>query len=1239
MAPFVSSGLSDIVLREGFASRVLNTRLDTIFKDNEGDPLTFSVSSLSGLLIGSDISGNDTLTVTELTSTEIGFDTLVVTAMDMLGGESNDTFIVEIENVAPIVASPIADIVLREGFTTHEVDLSMVFTDRQSLSYTAVSRTGVVTLPSGTFSRDTLSLGESGVGVDTIMVTAMDMLGGEAKDTFLVEVENVPPIVANPIEDITLLEGFTTYEVDLSIPFADRQPLTYTAVGRSGVVTLLPSGSFNRDTLSLGEVGLGVDTIAVTATGMFGGEAKDTFTVTVLPSTYFDSAFVTTWDVSAGDTIHIPIRGSKVTGRFDFWVDWGDRSALQRIIGQDDPDSSHVYTTSDTFKVRIIGSYPHFKLSNASTADKLLSIEQWGNMAWERMNESFSGATNLELNATDTPNLSGVTNMNVMFSSASKLNADLNGWNVSSVTDMGGMFNDATSFNGNMSSWNVSSVTDMDGMFAGAASFDQDIGSWNVSNVRDMNTMFFGATSFNQDIGGWDVSNVSTMRSMFYNATSFNQDIGAWRFSPSLSIMNSMFSGATSFNGDISSWDVSNVRSMGSMFSGATSFNQDIGGWNVSRLDNMNYMFRNATSFNQDIGDWNVARVELMPGMFDGATSFNQDIGGWNVARVRDFTGFLNESGMSTYNYEQLLINWNDSLDLTDNLNFHAVVLNPSAPTDTLGIKYRLRAQPARDSIITNELWTIYDGGLIGNRAPFVSSGLPDIVLKEGFASQVLNTRLDTVFKDDDGDPLTLSVSSLDSSVVGSMIRSNDSLVLNEISTSPDIVFDTIVVTVTDLLGDKVKDTFTVTVLPNTYFDSAFVTTWNVSAGDTIHVPLNGATFSSVYDFWVDWGDGSVPQRIIGGDDPNSSHVYMTSDTFEISITGSYPHFKLANHSQAIKLLSIEEWGNIAWQSMDSAFAGASNLELQATDTPNLSGVGDMSAMFAGASKLNADLSSWNVSSVTNMSSMFSGATSFNGDISSWNVDSVTRMSSMFSDATSFNQNIGVWDVSKVTIMSEVFSGATSFNGDIRGWDVSNARLMLGMFAGATSFNQDIGGWDVSNLGLMTTMFSGATSFNQDIGTWDVSSVRFMSGMFSDATSFNQDLGGWDVSDARLMSRMFSGATSFNQDIGDWDVANVRDFTGFLNESGMSTYNYEQLLINWNASLDLTDNLNFYAVVLNPSDLTDTIGIKYRLRAQPARDSIITNELWTIYDGGLTSNTDSFCIIRLAGYSIKTRLC
>ena len=67
------------------------------------------------------------------------------------------------------------------------------------------------------------------------------------------------------------------------------------------------------------------------------------------------------------------------------------------------------------------------------------------------------------------------------------------------------------------------------------------------------------------------------------------------------------------------------------------------------------------------------------------------------------------------------------------------------------------------------------------------------------------------------------------------------------------------------------------------------------------------------------------------------------------------------------------------------ALAGCSNMTMTATDSPDLSGVTDMSYMFAGAINFNQDIGGWNTANVTDMSGMFMSAFAFDQDIGSWN--------------------------------------------------------------------------------------------------------------------------------------------------------------------------------------------------------------------------------------------------------------
>ena len=339
--------------------------------------------------------------------------------------------------------------------------------------------------------------------------------------------------------------------------------------------------------------------------------------------------------------------------------------------------------------------------------------------------------------------------------------------------------------------------------------------------------------------------------------------------------------------------------------------------------------------------------------------------------------------------------------------------------------------------------------------------------------------------------------------------------------------------------------------------DRPFVTTWRTaSPNESITIPVGSSTGT----YTVDWGDGTATS--VTGD---ASHAYASPGEHQVVISGDFTRIYLVDGPNAEKLQSIDQWGDIQWESMSSAFGGATNMVYRATDIPDLSGVTDMSWMFNGASSFNGDISEWDISGVTDMFGMFVGATSFNGDISPWDVSGVTDMSGMFFGAHSFNGDISPWDVSGVTDMPSMFANTDSFNGDISPWDVSGVTDMSGMFGSATSFNGDISEWDVSGVTDMSEMFAGADSFNGDISPWDVSGVTDMSWMFSGAASFNGDISEWDVSGVTDMSGMFGSATSFNGDISEWDVSGVTDmsemfagadsFNGDISESTATSLN------------------------------------------------------------------------------------
>ena len=246
--------------------------------------------------------------------------------------------------------------------------------------------------------------------------------------------------------------------------------------------------------------------------------------------------FITKWKGEAGKELKLPIFGKN----YKLVIKKAsDNTVLktENSLTITENDNFYTYTPAENGELLVeAGSegveYIRFvdNKSKRGSAENLLTIEQFGTVAWKSMFFAFQYCKNMQFAATvGTPDLSNVTDMECMFYDCSAFNQDISGWDVSKVTKMEYMFYNCSAFNQDISGWNVSSVTDMSGMFADCSAFNQDISSWNVSKVTDMGGMFYECSTFNQDISGWNVSKVTSMSEMFLGCSAFNQNLGSWK--------------------------------------------------------------------------------------------------------------------------------------------------------------------------------------------------------------------------------------------------------------------------------------------------------------------------------------------------------------------------------------------------------------------------------------------------------------------------------------------------------------------------------------------------------------------------------------------------------------------------------------------------------------------------------------------------------------------------------------
>ncbi|MEP2935376.1 MAG: BspA family leucine-rich repeat surface protein [Gilvibacter sp.] len=982
--------------------------------------------------------------------------------------------------------------------------------------------------------------------------------------------------------------------------------------------------------------------------------------------------FITVWKSdnpgsSLDSQITIPTSGDA----YDYNVDWGDGSISTNVTG----NITHTYAIPGTYTVSISGAFPQIYFNNQGDKLKLIEVSQWGAIAWRSMEKAFFGCQNMEVSATDAPDLSMVTSLVSMFKKTKATLAHIGNWDTSNITTMNGMFLNAKDFNTDISSWDVSKVKNISAMFKGAVLFNQPLNNWDIGKVSAMNSTFENAAGFNQSLSNWDVSAVKNAKKTFKNATNFNQDL--------------------------SNWDVSVVKNMTDILVGTsldcTNYDRILLAWSQLALqDNVTF----STNANYCISE--DARTTMV-------TDFGWTItdGGINILPVKKVVVPLDQTQLAdpitgSYSLPDY-ITAGDAYALescTDTTTSVVPVQDPVAGT-ALGEGEHLISFtamfPSGETVVASFLLTVdynftvpsdqdfvtvWDTNLAGTsyvKIPTLGDGYDfDIDWGDGtieygitgttnhnygvdgiyvvrirgdfprlyFKDESSNTQrkiaeirqwggirwesLEEAFYNCPNVRIT-ATDAPDLSLVTSLSYMfynadsvNESLSSWDVSTITDMSY---MFANTSVFNGQLAgwDTSNVTTMEQMFYNAdAFnrpIDTWDVSSVTNMESMFERADyFNKPLDNW------------------DVSNVVIMSNMFEWAIRFNQP---------------IGSWDVSNVTKMDNLFNRAEKFNQPIGDW-DVSNVTNMWGMFAEAERFDQPIGAWDVSNVTTMNSMFSNAHDFNQPIGAWDMSSVTNIARMFRsnnwDNSAFNQPIDAWDVSNVTSLERLFEYSNTFNQPLNSWDVSNvtsfyetfketevfdqpldnwdtssATTMRGMFEAAIKFNQPVENWDVSSVTKMEAMFCDTEHFNQPIEGWDVSNVTNMRYMFARAVLFNQPLNGWDVSNVTDMYQMFRQwftlPISFDQPLDQWDVSNVTIMSGMFAHSNMSTEHYDGILRAWSL-LDLQTGVGFDA------------GETYYCEGESARNYIISTFGWEIKDLGLATG----CGLPEASssYSLKT---
>ena len=759
--------------------------------------------------------------------------------------------------------------------------------------------------------------------------------------------------------------------------------------------------------------------------------------------------------------------------------------------------------------------------------------------------------------------------MNKMFKGCSNFNQDLSGWNIQSLINADEMLNDA--------SINIFNYTELLVGWANNMLIQTDV-SFGANNcyylyegiaphnklINDYNWQIDDLGPYPQfppsmpltNWGGMFINNIG--QSQNFLLESFPEPIPGLELYPSSSFYH---------------YDASGVTDMSKMFFDCSNIiGYGIGKWNVETVTNFDYMLNGCANFNQDISNWNTRsgtsfnRTFFRCSSWSGAGAKNLDLSGAT-------TMFEMFSGCS--NFDEDLTLWSDKVD---NISNFARMFKFCENFTGIGL----------DTWTTNNARTFF--GLFNNCNNFNQD------LSGWNVSNVIN--FSYMFRNNykfEGNGIQYW---RPSSIHSAIKMFNDALVFN--------------VDLSNWAEDMSNCSFCDEMFTNCIsFIGQGLPIWNVS-----HVKIMNNMFRNCTLFNQDLSDWDISN--LTSAQSMLDDCGMSTQNFTLL---------LRNWGEKVNINRNVSFGalNLQYYQWARPNGPSSPLKLDVSYNWNIIGATENTVQI-GVPPSMSTLSSWSYMFYDGIGDSYLGPRPLYKDIQSYqiNLDSefywnlptqLTDLFKMFTNCSNFlGKGLETWNTENIITMQGFLENCSTFQQDLSGWDLSNIIEAETIFKNCSQWDGEGSQyWNLTSATSTTSLFEGCSNFNQDLSGWssDMGNVENMDSMFENCTSFTgEGLDRWNTTMVSSMQGTFKNCSNFDQNISYWNISNLQHADNMLDNCGMSTENFSQLLANWS----YPSPLNGYYV---PSDIIlGAAGLKFENYAAGNYKFLTTTYNWTITCSG-----------------------